>query len=69
VREYWVIDPVSKEADFYQLGEDGGFHLMPVSDDGIFRSQGLQGLWLKVDWLWQDPLPPLLGVLKEWGLA
>jgi len=28
----------------------------------------LKGLWLKVDWLWQRPLPRLKTVLKEWGL-
>jgi hypothetical protein len=29
----------------------------------------IEGLWLKVDWLWQDPLPTLMSVLKEWGLV
>jgi hypothetical protein len=29
----------------------------------------LDGLWLKVDWLWQEPLPPVLDVLKEWRLV
>jgi len=29
--------------------------------------QGGQGVWIKVDWLWLEPLPPLLSVLKEWG--
>ena len=23
----------------------------------------------RVDWLWQEPLPPLLTVLKEWGIV
>jgi hypothetical protein len=29
----------------------------------------LEGLWLKVEWLWQEPLPPLMSVLKKWGLV
>lgn len=68
VREYWLIDSLRKQAEFYLLGEDGFYHLMPVSEDGIFRSAVLEGLWLKLDWLWQKQLPMLLNVLKEWGL-
>jgi len=68
VREYWMIDPLRKPAEFYQRGEDGIYRLVPVGDDGIYRSAVLEGLWLKVEWLWQEPLPRLLSVLKEWGL-
>ena len=35
---------------------------------GFGGSQVLPGFWLKVEWLWQDPLPKLLGILREWGL-
>lgn len=68
VREYWMLDPLRKQADFYQLGDDGLYHLAAIDSDGIFRSAVLEGLWLKAEWLWQEPLPPLLGVLKEWKL-
>jgi Uma2 family endonuclease len=68
VREYWLLDPSRNQADFYQLRPDGVYDTIPFGDDGIFRSQVLQGLWLKVDWLWQEPLPSLMSVLKEWGL-
>jgi Uma2 family endonuclease len=69
VREYWLIDRLRKRAEFNQLGEDGLYHLAPIGEDGIFRSAVLPGFWLKVDWLWQDPLPPLLSVLREWCLV
>ncbi|HIE30517.1 TPA: Uma2 family endonuclease [Candidatus Poribacteria bacterium] len=69
VCEYWLIDPLRKQAEFYQRGEDGIYRVMPINNDGIFRSAVLEGLWLKVDWLWQEPLPLLLNVLKEWGLV
>jgi hypothetical protein len=36
--------------------------------DGLYRSKVLEGFWLKVDWLWQEPLPTLLSVVKEWKL-
>ncbi|RMG53227.1 MAG: Uma2 family endonuclease [Acidobacteria bacterium] len=69
VREYWLIDPDRKQAEFYQRGEDGIYRLVPVDEEGIYRSAVLEGLWLKVAWLWQDPLPPLMSVIKEWGLV
>ncbi|MGH9427481.1 MAG: Uma2 family endonuclease [Terriglobia bacterium] len=68
VREYWLIDPVRKQAEFYALGKNGIYASMNVGEDGIFRSQVLKGLWLKVSWLWQAPLPPLMTVLKSWKL-
>ena len=66
VREYWLLDYLRRQAEFYQRGSDGIFRLVPVGEDGIYRSAVLEGLWLKVDWLWQEPLPPLLTVLREW---
>jgi Uma2 family endonuclease len=69
VREYWLIDRDNGQADFYLLGNDGRYHPLPVDEDGLFRSVVLPGLRLKVEWLWQDPLPPLLSVLKEWQIV
>ena len=68
VREYWLIDFVRKQTEFYELGKNGIYRLMNVGEDGIFRSQVLKGLWLQVAWLWQAPLPPLMTVLKSWKL-
>lgn len=69
VQEYWLIDLPRRQAEFYALGTDGRYHLLPIDADGIFRSGVLPGLWLRVAWLWQDPKPTLLSVLKEWGLV
>lgn len=69
VREYWLIDPTRDLAEFYQLGPDGTYVKMSVTDDGIFRSSVIEGLWLRVNWFWQEPLPPLMSVLKEWELV
>jgi Uma2 family endonuclease len=68
VGEYWLIDPARQLAEFYRL-EGGMYRLAPADEDGIYRSEVLSGLWLRVEWLWQEPLPPLLDVLKEWGLV
>lgn len=69
VREYWLLDPIRKQVWFYGLNAEGAYTLAPVGEDGIFHSEVLEGLWLKVDWLWQEPLPSLMSVLKEWGLV
>ncbi len=67
MREYWLIDLDGSRAEFYAVGRDGRYDFLPVTE-GIFRSQVLKGLWLRVDWLWQRPLPKVKTVLKEWGL-
>jgi len=69
ILEYWILDQTRKRAEFYQLGDDGTFKLIDSDKNGVYRSKTLEGLWLKVDWLWQDPLPTLMSVLKEWGLV
>lgn len=68
VREYWLIDPLRKKAEFYLLGRDRVYHLAPVEGD-IFRSVVLKGLWINVGWLWRRPLPSVLAVQKEWKLV
>ena len=68
VREYWIVDGKKKEAAFYGLGADRAYHALPVDKNNVFHSQVLAGLWLRVNWLWQEPQPLLTSVLKEWGL-
>lgn len=68
VREYWLIDPDRRQAEFYQLGDDKLYHLTPPDADGVYHAREIPGLWLRVAWLWQSPLPPVLGVLREWKL-
>ena len=69
VKEYWLIDPERRRAEFYQLGRDKQYHLMPVDEAGIFRSVVLKGVWLDVAWLWRRPMPPVLSVLKKWKVV
>lgn len=68
VGEYWLLDPIRQLAEFYRL-EHGVYQLAPVNEEGTYRSTLIAGLWLRVAWLWQEPLPPLMSILKEWGLA
>jgi len=68
VREYWVIDPIRKEAIFYQLGADARYRAAALDRRGGYHSAVLEGLWLDPEWLWQEPLPKLMDVLREWKL-
>lgn len=65
VREYWVIDPERKQADFFVLGEGGRFERRLVDKRGFYHSSVLKGFRIKVDWLWQSPLPKVTEALKE----
>lgn len=69
VPEYWILDPDRKEAVFLVLGEDGHYSTADPDDDGVYRSGAIEGLWIKVDWLFQQPLPPMLDILKAWKLV
>lgn len=64
VREYWLLDPLRRQAEFYQLGPDGHYRLA-VPQDQIYHSAAVAGFWLNTEWLWQDPLPNGLDVLRQ----
>ncbi len=65
VKEYWLIDPDQKQAEFYELGTDGRYRSGEIDGDGIYRSKVIPGFWLKVSWLWRAPLPTAIEVLRE----
>jgi Uma2 family endonuclease len=67
VPEYWLIDPQARWAEFNRLE---GEHYRPAfsGDQGEYHSLALPGLWLRVEWLWQEPLPRVLDVLRELGV-
>ena len=69
IREYWLIDPLRKQAEFYRLDRGGVYRLVNVGDDGVFRSEVLKGLWMKPEWFWRKPLPTVLHIQREWAAA
>jgi len=69
VREYWLIDPERERVDFYRLDAEGYYERAPVDAEGAYHSKVVPGFWLKVEWLWQDPLPKVLDVLREMELV
>ena len=67
VPEYWLIDPQREQAEFYQLNDEGRYRLVPVNDAGRYYSSVVTDFWLRVEWLWQEPLPPTEDVLLDVG--
>jgi Uma2 family endonuclease len=69
IREYWMLDRMRRQAEFYQLDAAGTYQRIMPGAVGVYHSAVLSGLWLRVEWLWQDPLPSLMSVLREWGIV
>lgn len=69
VPECWLIDPLRKWAEFYRLGALGLYEPIFSGREGLFHSEAVPGFWLRVEWLWQEPLPKVNDVLLEVGGA
>jgi Uma2 family endonuclease len=67
VPEYWAVDMERQEVVMHRLRGEG--YAVEKVASGKVESRSVPGLWLKVDWLWQEPLPPVVGVLRELGLV
>jgi len=65
IPEYWLLDPVRRWAEFYRLGEDGRYRTAFAGAEGVYQTEALPGFWLRVEWLWQEPLPHPLRALGE----
>jgi Uma2 family endonuclease len=55
VKEYWLIHPLRKQADFYLLGDDGLYKRIELHN-GVFRSAKLTDFSLNTAQLWNDDL-------------
>lgn len=69
VPEYWLIDPLTNQAEFYQLQPDRHYQVAAVDAAGWYASPALPGLRINTAWLWQDPPPSLLEVLRVLGIT
>jgi len=53
VPEYWILDPVREQAQFYQLSPDGKYQAIAPDSEDVYHSRSLAGLDLPLKWLWQ----------------
>lgn len=69
VQEYWLIDPIRRQVEQYRRTEDGIFLSASLGDPPRLRSEVFPGIWIDPAWLWEERLPKLNAILKEWGLV
>ena len=65
IPEYWLVDPQTERAEFYQLTAANQYRLVQPDAEGIYRSAVLPDFWPRVEWLWQEPLPSPIRTLAE----
>lgn len=62
VPEIWFIDQPHKRVRV--LNKQNGDYTERELADGILQSQAIKGFWVRVEWLFAEPRPPILDVLK-----
>lgn len=69
VGEYWLIDPIARNAVFYARHDE---QLIPIpAEPGVVRSRLLEGYWLRLAWLFPGPdasRPTTLEISRAQGL-
>ncbi len=65
IPEYWIVDPYQQTVQFFQLDETGRYREAAAAE-GVYRSQVIEGFWLRTDWLWAPP--KMTEAFREWGL-
>ena len=65
IPEYWLIDPQTRRAEFYQLTAANQYRLVQPDAEGVYRSAVLPSFWLRVEWLWRERLPSPIRALAE----
>lgn len=67
VREYWAIYPLGQQVRQYRLSKGRKYATIP-SEEGVHRSEVVPGFLLREEWLWGEPLPTEIELLKELGV-
>ncbi len=68
VREYWVIDPLSRLMEVYALKRKK-FQVVAPATDGTVASAVVPQFRIRPSWLWNDALPSVLDTLRDLGLT
>jgi Uma2 family endonuclease len=63
VREYWIVDETEEKATLLRLGANHRYREIRPRN-GVLTSEAMPGLWLRPEWLWQQPRPKVSAVLK-----
>jgi Uma2 family endonuclease len=68
VREYWIVDPISRRMEAHALSRAKKYHPIEVKD-GRIASALLPGFHLKPEWLFGAKRAKGMTVLREMGVA
>jgi Uma2 family endonuclease len=63
VEEYWIVDEVEQKVTLLRLAANGKYREIRPKK-GELHSQVVPGFWIRPEWLWQNPLPKKVDVLK-----
>jgi Uma2 family endonuclease len=70
VREYWIIDPLSRTLEAYELVPGQGYRSVVADADERLPSTALPGFYLRAIWLFgSQAMPDVLNVLRELGVS
>ena len=67
IPEYWAVDPEEKRVVVHRLlsgPEQAPAYAVETVASGRLDAGTVPGFWLRVEWLWQDPLPPVARCLE-----
>ena len=66
VREYWRVDLPKREATVWRL-KPGGRYVRTSPEEGILKSDVVEGFRLREEWLWREPgkYPAVQAVMEE----
>jgi Uma2 family endonuclease len=64
VGEYWIVDEIEQEVTLLRLGSRRTYREVRPRK-GVLQSEILAGFWVRLEWLWQAPLPDPLDTLAE----
>ncbi len=64
VPEYWLVDPQRQQAEFYEL-VSGYYQVRFSGHKGRYEALTLPEFWMRVEWLWEDPLRSPIRALAE----
>jgi len=63
VREYWLIDPISNEARFYRLSDEGFYIAQELTGDE-YQTDILPKFKLHIPTLWEKDLPKTRAIVR-----
>jgi hypothetical protein len=60
-----ITDGQLEQAEFYHLDAQGRYQVVAPDENGMYHAKVVAGFWLRVAWLWRQPLPDAVQVLLE----